>query len=80
MKGMKKCFHITGLLLVMLLSYVGADAQVADSTAVPAGDNITKSRTAQITVQNFSHNHLNGIVMYVIIFLIVNSLTKVQFI
>ena len=45
MKRMKKCFRKTGLLLVMLLSYVGADAQVADSTAVPADTSVILADT-----------------------------------
>ena len=45
MKRMKKCFRKTGLLLVMLLSYVGADAQVADSAAVSADTSLILADT-----------------------------------
>ena len=44
-KRMKKCFRITELLLVMMLSYVGADAQVADSTVVSADTSLILADT-----------------------------------
>ena len=40
LKRMKKSFCITVLLMAMLLSYVEADAQVIDSTAVPADTSV----------------------------------------
>ena len=50
MKRMNKIFFITGLLMVMLLSYVGMDAQVVDSTVVPGGGSVVLADTTVLPI------------------------------